>query len=81
MANGRQVVTALIENETIVWKSGALRGSRKMFYVDGRASIYVKGRVDDRMYERLTLDLMRRMVSIGLPVSELKKVSAARGAR
>lgn len=75
----KQVVTALVENGSIKWKSGALRGARKMFYVEGRASIYVKGRVDDKMYERITLDLMRRMALIGLPVSELKRYTG--GAR
>lgn len=71
----KQIVTATIDGGEILYSKGVRRGARKMFYVDGRASIYVKGRLDDKMYERLTLDLMRRMVSIGLPVSELRKVS------
>jgi hypothetical protein len=79
MTNRRQVVTADVQDGSIHWRSGCMRGARKMFYVDGRANIYVKGRVDDRMYERLTLDLMRRMASIGLPVSELKRVSRCGG--
>lgn len=70
----KQIVTAHIEDGAIRYEKGASRGSRKAFYVEGRATIYVKGSLAGSMYERLTLDLMRRVASIGLPVSELKRV-------
>lgn len=76
MQTKKQIVTAIITSDKkILYQSGVKKGSRKMFYVDGRATIYVKGPLDPNTYERLTLDLMRRMASIGLPVSELKRVT------
>lgn len=71
----KQVITADVTSGSIVYKSGVMRGARKMFYVQNRAVVYVKGPLPENMYERLTLDLMRRVASIGLPVSELRKVS------
>lgn len=71
----KQIVTADVRDGSITYQKGIMKGARRMFYVDGRAQIYVKGSLNDAMYERLTLDLMRRCISIGLPVSELKKVN------
>jgi len=76
MSAQKQVVTATIDDGSIFYTNGRRPGSRKMFYVDGRLTVYVKGRVDDRMYERLTLDIMRRMSAKGVPVSELKRASS-----
>lgn len=73
-SNKKQVVTALFENGSLKYKSGALRGARRMFEVRGKASIWVKGALDDKRYEQLTLDLMRKCALIGLPVSELRRV-------
>lgn len=71
----KQIVTATVTEGRIMYSPGARPGSRKMFYVDGRATIYVKGRLDPNTYERLTLDLMRKVAAIGLPVSELRRVT------
>lgn len=75
----QQVVTAFCEDGKITYKSGRHKGARLLFQVDGKARIYVRGALKGDMYERLTLDLMRKCAKIGLPVSELHVVKNYKG--
>lgn len=71
----KQVVTAILGDGKLSYQSGAVRGSRKMFYVVDRLTVYVKGACSSNDYERLTTDLMRRCAAHGVPLSELKRVA------
>lgn len=68
----KQIVTANLKDGKLSYTSGAEKGSRLMFKVEGRLNVYVKGAASQNDLERLTMDLMRRCASNGVPVSELK---------